>query len=224
MKKSDSFILLTVVVGVILNLGAAHIDRRFPPVSAYASTLLAAALLLYLCYRVFDGLLHYLRFGRYAVLIFFLNSKNQLLLIRHPYHKCYLPPGGRLSQWELPHEAVSRKLKEEVGVTSYELHPTFHNPPVVISEKVEDVPRPYTVHMEHRRQRNLIRFHYAFVYVCRFKGNDETLPRVADYEPHFFDLESIYNMPRGTIPYDDIIRRYEDILIQLGVPHYVDKA
>ena len=220
MTKSDKFVLGAVVLAVLVNLTAAHLDKRYPSIAAWAALLLAGAVGLYAVYRSLEIAIQYFRYGRYAVLIFFLNSKNELLLIRHPFHKCYLPPGGRLNQWELPHEAVAKRLKEETGIESFQLHPQFHNPKLVISEIVEDVPRPYSVHMEHRRQRGFVSFHYAFVYICKFKGRDEPLPRVEGYEPAFFTLQQIYVMPRGTIPYDDIIRRYEDILINLGVPHY----
>lgn len=91
----------------------------------------------------------------------------------------------------------------------------------MISEVVEDVPRPYSVHQEHRRQRGFVRFHYAFVYVCRFVGNDRTLPHVEAYQARWLSLDEIYRLPKDLIPYDDIIRRYEDILRRLGgsVPH-----
>jgi 8-oxo-dGTP pyrophosphatase MutT (NUDIX family) len=215
MTKSDKFVGAAVLLAAMVNLAAAYFDRRYPSSAAWSADILAGAVGLYALFRFFQTTLQYFRYGRYAVLIFFLNNRNDLLLIRHPFHKCYLPPGGRLKQWELPHEALAKRLREETGITAFDLHPHFHNRTLVISEIVEDVPRPYSVHMEHRRQRGLVRFHYAFVYVCKFKGRDEELPQVETYEPRFFSLQQIYNMPRGVIPYGDIIRRYEDILVSL---------
>ena len=154
--------------------------------------------------------------GGYAVLIFFLNAKYELLLIRHPFHKCYLPPGGGLKEGELPHTAVAERLREETGILNFKFHPDFHNPNLVISEKVEDVPGPYSVHLELRPQSTGSEFHYAFVYVCCFEGADEPILTAKDYQPTWMSLETIYKLPKGQIPFDDIMVRYEDILRHLG--------
>ena len=154
--------------------------------------------------------------GGHAVLIFFLNEKDELLLIRHPFHQCYLPPGGGLKDGELPHKAVAERLKEETGILNFKFHPDFHNPFLVISEKVEDVPGPYSVHLELRPQSTGAEFHYAFVYVCCFDGADQPLSPMREYQPRWMSLEKIYELPKGQIPFDDIMVRYEDILRHLG--------
>ena len=154
--------------------------------------------------------------GGYAVLIFFLNKRNELLLIKHPFHGCYLPPGGGLKQGEVPHLAVAERLKEETGIQEFEFHPKFHNSDLVISEKVRDVPSPYSVHFELREQSTGAEYHYAFVYVCRFKGADQALAPLKDYQPAWMYLEKIYKLPQGEIPFDDIMVRYEDILRSMG--------
>lgn len=217
MRPSDRFILATIIVGLIVNLGSTFLGEYFPQVSQYAAISLGIAVAIWALYRLVSTLLHYLRYGRFAVLIFFLNSKNELLLIKHPYHGCLLPPGGRLKQWELPHIGVANRLREETRIIDFEFHPKFHNSNLMISEVVENVPRPYSVHMEHRKQRGLVRFHYAFVYVCRFRGQDQVLEPVDGYLPRWMGLTEIYQLPKGLIPYDDIIRRYEDILKNLGI-------
>jgi ADP-ribose pyrophosphatase YjhB (NUDIX family) len=216
MKSIDRFILATILVGLIVNLGSTFIDEYFPQITTYAAITLGFAVAIWGLYRLVSTLLQYVRYGRYAVLIFFLNSENKLLLIKHPFHGCLLPPGGRLKQWELPHVAVAKRLKEETKIEDFEFHPQFHNPNLMISEIVESVPRPYSVHMEHRKQRGLVRFHYAFVYVCHFIGSDMPLQPVEDYQPRWLSLPEIYQLPKGVIPYDDIIRRYEDILTHLN--------
>jgi ADP-ribose pyrophosphatase YjhB (NUDIX family) len=216
MKSIDRFILVTVLISLLVNLGSAFVDQRFPTITGYAAIILGLAIIIWGVYRLLGIVFQYIRYGRYAVLVFFLHKNNKLLLIRHPFHGCLLPPGGRLNQWELPHKAVAKKLEEEAGITEFEFHPKFHNPDYMISEVVEDVPRPYSVHMEHRKQRGLVKFHYAFVYVCRFKGAVTPLENKPDYQPRWLSLEEIYQLPKGDIPYDDILRRYEDILHSLG--------
>lgn len=218
MKNIDRFILASIIVSLLVNLGSAFLGQYFPQINIIAAIVLGVAIAVWGLYRLISTLLQYLSFGRYAVLIFFLNKNNELLLIKHPFHRCLLPPGGRLGLWDLPHQTVAKKLKEETGITEFEFHPKFHNPDQMISEVVEDVPRPYSVHMEHRRQRGFVKFHYAFVYVCRSKnGIDKPLVAINEYQPRWMNLESIYLLPKNDIPYDDIIRRYEDILRNLGI-------
>jgi nucleoside phosphorylase/ADP-ribose pyrophosphatase YjhB (NUDIX family) len=154
--------------------------------------------------------------GRFAVLVFLLDAKNRLLLVQHPFHKRLIPPGGRLNDGEVPHDAIKRRVLEETGLTAFEFHPCFHRPLRVISELVEDVPGPYSVHMEHRRQRDEVMFHYAFVYICRVPDSANTSLKDSNYKPQWYTLDEIRAMPRDTIPFDDIIRRYEDVLATLA--------
>lgn len=154
--------------------------------------------------------------GRFAVLMFILDTANRLMLVHHPFHKRLIPPGGRLNDGEIPHEAVKRRLLEETGISAFDFHPDFHRPLRVISERVEDVPGPYSVHMEHRRQRDDVMFHYAFVYVCQFTGGNINKPSNSSYQPQWYTLEEVKALPRDMIPFDDIIRRYEDILDRLS--------
>lgn len=149
---------------------------------------------------------------RFAVLVFLLDRDNRLLLVQHPFHNRLIPPGGRLKDGEVPHQSVRERLLEETGITEFEFHPDFHSPLRVISEVVESVPEPYSVHMEHRRQRDGITSHYAFVYVCRFTGVCLPVTGEASYRPQWYSLGQIKSMPRDRIPFDDIVRRYEGII------------
>jgi ADP-ribose pyrophosphatase YjhB (NUDIX family) len=215
MKKTDVFFLTAFVIAIITNVSSSYIDKKFPDFGKYTSYLIGCSLFLWGVYRLAELVFAYIRYGRYAVLIFFLNNNNQLLVIKHPFHGCLLPVGGRLKQWELPHLAVKRKLKEEAGIGDFMFHPEFHDEQLMISEIVENVPRPYSVHMEHRTQRGIAKYHYAFVYVCRFKGGDENIDIQNEHQPSWKSLEQLQRMPRQVRPFDDIIIRYEDILNQL---------
>ncbi len=218
MKTLDRLVLLTIGTGLLVNLAAIRFSEQFPKASLYAFVVLAVVATTWAIARLAAAVLQYLLFGRYAVLIYFLNRNNELLLISHPFHNRLLPPGGRLKIWELPHNAVATKLKTETAITSFQFHPGFHNPNLMITEKVEDVPRPCWVHMEHRWQRGLVKFHYVFVYVCRFPGADEPLGHVEDYEPRWMSLREIEALGKDLRPFDDIILRYKEVLDRLTSP------
>jgi ADP-ribose pyrophosphatase YjhB (NUDIX family) len=215
MKKFDKFFLSAVFLSILINVSSSFIDSKFPLLSEYSFYVIGVALLFWILYRIGELVFNYIRYGRFAVLVFFVNSKKELLLVKHPFHGCYLPVGGRLNQWELPHNAVKRKLSEEAGIKDFIFHPKFHNENLMISEIVENVPRPYSVHMEHRNQRGIVKFHYAFVYVCKFKGRDEPIEIANEHQPCWKNIEDIRKLAKGLRPFDDIIIRYEDILTQI---------
>src|SRR5579875_704133 len=126
MKPIDRFILLSVLLGLLINLTSSFLDARFPQVGLYLTALLVIAVCIWGIFRLSSVALQYFRSGRYSVEVFLLNQNNDLLLIKHPYHRRLLPPGGRLNQWEQPHEAVSRSLLEEAGISEFEFHARFH--------------------------------------------------------------------------------------------------
>lgn len=215
LNSVDRLIMSAIVLAAIVNVASSYYSEVLPESIKVSALLIVSIIFIYFIFRILGLLLSYLRYGRFAVLVFVLNKKNQLLLVSHPYHKRRIPPGGRLAQWELPHTAVTAKLKDEANILNFEFHSLFHKKHLVISELVEDVPRPYSVHMEHRRQRSLVKFHYAFIYIVRCLEEGGYRFR-SEYDPKWFSLQEIKEMPRDQIPFDDIIRRYEDILEQLN--------
>jgi hypothetical protein len=137
-----------------------------------------------------------------------------------------IPPGGRLGLWEFPHEAVARCLVEEAGIghDQFEFDPRFHKRREMISNRVMNVPQPYAVHQEHRLQRKEIdtgncqgqeiQIHYAFLYVCRFRGVDLPLEPVRQYRPQWYSLKELEAMGEER-PFDDVFRDYAAILNSL---------
>jgi ADP-ribose pyrophosphatase YjhB (NUDIX family) len=212
MKAIDRFILASVLVGLLVNLGSAFLSSQLPRLNEYAAIVLGVAVCIWGLYRLIEVILRYTRYGRYAVLVLFLNSKLEILLVRHPFHKRLIPPGGRLQQWELPHLAVAKRLIKEAGIDDFEFHPKFHHLNGPISDVVERVPQPYSVQIEHRRQRGLVKFHYTFVYVCKFRGEDKQLAHVESYQPRWISLEEIGKLQRDLIPFDDVLLQYQEIL------------
>jgi ADP-ribose pyrophosphatase YjhB (NUDIX family) len=218
MKPIDRFILLSVLLGLLINLTSSFLDARFPQAGLYLTALLVIAICIWGIFRLSSVALQYFRSGRYSVEVFLLNQNNDLLLIKHPYHRRLLPPGGRLNQWEQPHEAVSRSLLEEAGISEFEFHARFHKiqAPKMINNVVERVPAPYLTQIEHRKQRRDIKFHYDFIYICIFTGNTtKSLASVKEYHPKWMTLQEIKQLDKSSRPFDDAIQIYEDLLKKL---------
>lgn len=118
-KPLDRLILASVILALAVNWASTFFGERFPKINLYAAIVLTLGAVVWGVYRVLNTLLQYLRFGRFAALIFFLSADRKLLLIYHPFHRRLLPPGGRLQQWELPHAAVRHRLREETGILDF---------------------------------------------------------------------------------------------------------
>lgn len=212
MKHVDRLILSAIILGLLVNIASAFFSQQYPQASLYAAALMLAAVVLWGLFRLALLALQFTRAGRYAVLVFYLNVDSDLLLVKHPFHGRLIPPGGRLHRWEIPHVAVARVLNEEAAITQFEFHPKFHKPDMMLSDVVEEVPRPFAVQIEHRRQRGLVRFHYAFVYVCRPIGTDSQLEAVQGYAPRWMNLTQMYLAGHDMRPFDDVLLRYQDLL------------
>jgi len=217
MKSSTNFILTAIATGLLVNLASAYLGTQVPIINSYAAILILTIIVGWVVFLIMKLVSSYFIEGRYAVEILFINSKNELLFINHPFHKCLVPPSARLKLWQIPHKTIAETLFRETGITNheYELHPKFHTKEEMISEKVEDVPRPYAVQTEHRRQRGFVRFHHTFLYVCRFKNGDLSLKNVRDYQPRWVSLEEMRKMKKDLRPFEDLFWRYEKLLKEL---------
>lgn len=85
---------------------------------------------------------------------------DKVLLILHPKHKKWLPPGGHLDANELPTEAARREVLEETGYT-------------ILIEKEEDIwiDTPFSKSMERPRlclieEIDSSHFHIDLIYVA----------------------------------------------------------
>jgi hypothetical protein len=210
LSKADRFILGGVVVVMLVNFGSSWLMSSQPKITVYLGLALVTFVVLWALYKVTSPIWALLTagiaaFGRFAVLVYFVSRDQQLLMILHPHFKRRLPPGGRLNRSELPDHAVERVLLAEAGIApdAFEYHPLFHETTEVLSERVETVVRPFLVQRERRWQRGLIRFHYAFVYVCRFKNQDLELTDLDSYHPKWFSLNELSSMTKHRT-FDDV--------------------
>jgi ADP-ribose pyrophosphatase YjhB (NUDIX family) len=213
--------ILGLATGFIVNIASSEIHAKFPQIGLYFITILSLIMVGWLFYFVaFKA--GFFR-SRFAVLIFVLDQSNRILLIKHPYHRRLLPPGGRLKTGELPHEAVGSKLREEAGITAFEFDKIFHHQirksqsisNSALTDNVEEVVCPYYVHLEHRRQRDGVEGHYAFVYVCRVNNGSLNMKSL-DYNPRFYSMEEFDDLNFSERPFEDVILRYAIILRRIN--------
>jgi len=216
MQRSTEWILRGIVLATCVGLSTRFLAGYSPRAEAFAFWVLIVGVSGWLLIAILRLTLSVLYFGkgRYSVLIFALDEQSRLLLVRHPYHKRLIPPGGRLRVFELPHAAVSRVLAEEANLKTFSFHPAFHRQIEGYSDTVTILPQPYSVQREDRRQRGFVRFHYAFVYVVIAQAADLGSPPEG-YQPRWCGKEQVTNMVAPDRPFDDVVKRYLDIISEL---------
>lgn len=207
-------IVTGVILAVLVNLAS---SSSYIPDSAkrVAFWLLVSVSVLFVLVHVVNVALSILWFGkgRYAVLAFALDPQDRIALAQHPYHRRLIPPGGRLKTLELPHDAVKRVLLEEAGVTQFSFDPHFHSAVASYTDTVTILPEPHRIQREDRMQRGLVKFHYAFVYVLR--AESDAIQRTEPYNAKWYTLAQVHALLPPQRPFDDIVKRYEDILLEL---------
>ena len=118
---------------------------------------------------------------------------------------------------EFPHLAVNRLVEEEVGISNIIFHPLFHSSERNKSAEVVEVPQPYIVQLENRKQRQGIGRHYAFVYVCQ-TVNDVEAVKNESMNPEWCDLNGLkQKTEKHNITFPDVIDTYKGILDKIAV-------
>lgn len=164
------------------------------------------------------------RTTRFAVIVFILNSKNDLLLVLNKTHRILLPPCKTMMNNEMPHQAVQRILKEQVNLTpnDYEIDLHLHKQ-IYQFDRVLDCYTPFAAQQEYiTKQSKNIRYHYSLEYVYRIKDNVKLDPST-EYFPRFFSLVEINAMTPECKPFQDIIKRYNNILQILNTNEEMNK-
>jgi hypothetical protein len=205
------------LVGILINLVSSVIDDRYP---AFRNLLIGVAvagvvgwLLVLLTQYVFS----HVAGGRYAVEALILNSRNELLMYRHPHHKVMLPPGGRVKRSEFPNFALQLRLEERLGLNprQYRFDDHFHHGIDENTGHLGEIQRfaaPFLVQREIHRQRTFVRFHYDLIYVLRLL-DDHTAFDSPKYDPvHFVDLAALREMVAQRRSFPDVLDAYRRVL------------
>ena len=216
-------ILLAVIGALVAGLAGTFIQGQvtsvYPTAPYYATITLVVILVGAAIYAGVQFFARTVLAARFAVLLFVLDPENRLLVIVHPFHRRLQPPGGRLDPRETPEHAVYRTLQEETGLHGGQVtfEPAFHPALKHFSDKVEEEPRPYSVHREYRTQRGSVRSHVALVYVLRATGSEApTPPPIEGYSPSWRRLTELEALSSNLRPFDDIMEQYRRVLTRIS--------
>jgi ADP-ribose pyrophosphatase YjhB (NUDIX family) len=218
------FLVGVIAVGILVNLASDTIGDRFPygkNVVVYLAALVVAVWFIVIMLQVVRS---YLIQGRYAVEALILNSNNELLLYRHPHHKCMLPPGGRIGRFEFPNDALQRRLEERLSLNSraYKFDERIHDVADMNNGSIGEIQRfaaPFIVQRELHRQRGFVRFHYDFIYVLRMLDDNYEFDSPKYAPIRFFDLAALKEAAAQRRTFPDVIDAYERVLSLIGDRH-----
>lgn len=90
--------------------------------------------------------------------------QKHILLIHHPRIQAWLPPGGHIEDFELPHETAVRETLEETGVKVEVVYPEL--PPGTDSEAFF-MPSPLCLHNVRACEKGQDLYHLDLAYLCR---------------------------------------------------------
>lgn len=155
--------LTSIALGVISSLLATYLKDDMFRWLSYLIFLMAVFLIILDLYQQYPTV-----FGvrwRYAATGIIIKN-NSVLLIWHPFYKCWLPPGSRVPFQEYPHVAVQKAIFRETGYESEFLH-GIHHAIKQIDRETKQLPQPYYVALETEGHRGGIKEHYDFYYMCR---------------------------------------------------------
>lgn len=205
------------LVGILINLASSYIDDRYPAARDLLIGIAVAGVVLWLLVLITQYVFSYLVGGRYAVEALILNSRNELLMYRHPHHKVMLPPGGRVKRSEFPNSALQLRLEERLGLNprQYNFDENFHHGIDGNTGHLGEIQRfaaPFLVQREIHRQRSFVRFHYDLIYVLRLL-DDQTVFDSPKYNPvHFVDLAALQEMVAQRRSFPDVLDAYRRVL------------
>jgi hypothetical protein len=211
------FFVGVIVVGIVINLISDYLGTNYRPAERPLIEFAAVGIAIWAATLVTD--IAYSRFtaGRYAVEALILNGHDELLLYHHPYHKCMLPPGGRVKRSEFPNLALQLRLQERLNLSpaQYKFDERFHHGLDANSGNLGEIQRlaaPFIVQREVHKQRAFVQSHYDFIYVLKLLSDDISF-KPSRYDPvHFVDLNALKDMVSQRRTFPDVLEAYKRML------------
>lgn len=102
-------------------------------------------------------------------------EKGHVLLVHHRRIGAWLPPGGHIDEFELPHEAAVREVFEETGV---EVEIISEAIPETGSNEAFFLPKPLCIHNVKAFEKGQHVHHLDLAFLCRI-AQGGTLPAIA---------------------------------------------
>jgi hypothetical protein len=211
------FVLGVILVGVAVNLVSDYLGSHYGKAEKPLLIVLIVGVVIWIGVIATDIAYTRLIAGRYAVEAFILNERDELLLYRHPFHKCMIPPGGRVGRTEFPNEALEARLKERLGLTpqQYKFDDRIHqdlNPSSTNIGNIQRMQIPFMVQREIHKQRTFVKYHYDFIYVLKLLPG-QAFTALPKYEPvHFVSLSGLQEMVSQGTAFPDVLDAYQRIL------------
>lgn len=212
------FFVGIVAVGILVNLAADYLMDSFPPARTVLVQIAAITALVVATALLARAAIGFITSGRYAVEALILNDRDELLLYRHPHHKCMLPPGGRVKHSEFPNFAIQLRLEERIGLNprQYKFDDRFHHGLNTNAGNLGEIQRlaaPFLVQREMHRQRSFVRFHYDFIYVLKLLDDSVSFDDNSKFGPiHFVDHDALREMVAQRRTFPDVLDAYNRVL------------
>ena len=198
MSKKLSQALQAIGLGCAGSILAFLIQGTIARYSGYVLLSITLFLIMIWAYRHYPQL-----FGirwRYATSVLVLKNTS-VLLILHPYHNVWLPPGHRVAFQEYPHESAQKAVLSETGY-KVSFMESIHHQECVIDRNTLQLPQPYFVMREDQGHRGGIRSHYDFYYICEII--DEENRRNSKLDARWFTIEELDRLVAKGMLYNDI--------------------
>lgn len=143
----------------------------------------------------------------------FIIQNSQVLLIWHPKHQKWLPPGGHVEEHELAHEAAIREALEETGYAidlcdwKGPLSPGLIRQPNASSQ-----PHPYLILLENIPSfgKELEHQHLDFIYLARPRAQ---VRACANHTMRWWSLDQLMALDQGKDIFEETMQSLRTLLV-----------
>jgi ADP-ribose pyrophosphatase YjhB (NUDIX family) len=210
-----------IIFATILVFAQNWLNDNYPALRLISFVLILLLVLCWLVYLVTRRLRDLYSSTRFAVQALIFDSEGRVLFYSHPYHGKRIPPGGRANFNEFPEEALTRCLKERLGMSEsdYTFDIAIHQSARPLLGDIGNVVRihePFLIQRELRKQRFLVNSHYDFIYVLKYIG-DGRFPATGRYAPvRFLEMAEIEKLVDRRETFSDVLEACKRVILARG--------